>query len=141
MSIEFRERENEGIAIIDLRGRLRLGDEDLRAQAFLKSFIVRGQMNLILNLAQLHTIDATGLGTLRAAADEFHKRDGKLVLLNLPAHFLDPCILLALETDFQTFDNETDAVNSIFPGRTSRPLNLSKILRLRPSVPIIGNQK
>jgi anti-sigma B factor antagonist len=134
MSIEFRERENEGVTLIDLKGQLALGDEDLRLQAFLRSFIVRGQTDLILNLEHVHAIDTAAVGTLRIAANEFRKRNGKLVLLNLPVHLLDPSVMLSLEVDFQIFDNESDAVNSFFPSRTSRPLDLAKALSLgRPS--------
>jgi anti-sigma B factor antagonist len=64
MSLHIEERENEGIMILDLKGRLTLGHGDLELRDRLPALHQSGKVNIILNLKDVCDIDSTGLGTL-----------------------------------------------------------------------------
>ncbi len=116
-SLEIKQREKEGIAILDLDGPLTHGDDDLALRQRLESLASSGQKNVILNLKKVSEIDTTGHGSLEFCADKFREMGGKCVLLHLdPADTKVPDIF-KLSTDFETYEEEVDAVNSFFPDR------------------------
>lgn len=115
--LEVKEKERDGVVILDLEGRLVLGEEELALRQRIESLVEGGARKLILNLKDISEIDSTGLATLEFCAEKFRAAGGKCVLLNLdPAH-TDPADVLKLSTLFETFQDESDAVNSFFPER------------------------
>jgi anti-sigma B factor antagonist len=119
-NLEVKQREREGVVILDLEGHLVLGAEDLALRQRAISLLEAGQRNLILNLKGVTEIDITGISALEFFGEKFRKvgGSGKCVLLNLDPARLEPSDDLKLSTDFQTYQNEVDAVNSFFPERT-----------------------
>ncbi len=118
MHLEIEQREKEGIVILDLKGRLILGEEDLALRQRLLSLLEAGTHNLILNFKEVSDIDTAALGTLAFCGTKFREAGGKLALLNLaPAQAKLPDIL-KLNTVFDVYQEEQDAVNSFFPERT-----------------------
>jgi anti-anti-sigma factor len=115
MKLEIQERENEGILILDLKGRLVLGPEDSALRQRLQALAV--QHNVIVNLKEVSDIDSTGLGTLVNSALRFREAGGKLVLLNLNDAKGRLPDILKLNTVFETYQDEVAAVNSFFPDR------------------------
>src|ERR1700691_1809790 len=83
MKLAFGQRENEGILILSLKGRLVLGPEDLALRQRLQAPFDAGQHNVIVDLKEVSDIDSTGLGTLVNCALKFRDSGGKLVLLHL----------------------------------------------------------
>jgi anti-sigma B factor antagonist len=116
MKLETQERENEGILVLDLRGRLVLGPEDSALRQRLQALVER--QNVIVNLKDVSDIDSTGLGTLVNSALRFREAGGKLVLLNLNDSKGRLPNILKLNTVFETYQDEVEAVNSFFPDRT-----------------------
>ncbi|MGD0300466.1 MAG: STAS domain-containing protein [Bryobacteraceae bacterium] len=116
MKLEIEPRQNEGIFILDLMGRLVLGPEDLALRQRLQSLLDAGRHNVIVNLKEVSDIDSTGLGTLVNCALRFRDSGGKLVLLHLSNQGTLPD-LLKLNTVFETYQDELAAVNSFFPER------------------------
>jgi anti-sigma B factor antagonist len=115
--LDIKQRERDGIAIIDLDGRLVQGEEDMAVRQHLDALASAGQKNVILNLNKVSEIDTTGQGSLEYCADKFRKLGGKCVLLHLdPADTKVPD-MFELSTDFETYEDEVDAVNSFFPDR------------------------
>ena len=117
MNLEIEQREKEGIFILDLKGRLVLGREDLAFRQRLQSLLDAGRHNVILNLKDVSNIDTTGLGTLVSWALRFRESGGKLVLLNLGGSQARLPDTLKLNTVFETYQDESAAVNSFFPER------------------------
>jgi anti-sigma B factor antagonist len=117
MNLEIEQREKEGIFILDLKGRLVLGSEDLALRQRLQSLLDAGRHNVILNLKDVSNIDSTGLGTLVSWALRFRESGGKLVLLNLGESQARLPDTLKLNTVFETYQDEGAAVNSFFPER------------------------
>jgi len=117
-SLEVKQRERDGVVILDLEGPLVMGDEDFALRERLVSLVEVGHRNLILNFKGVTEIDTTGLGTLEFCAEKFREAGGKCVLLNLDPSRNELSEVFKLATAFETFQDEMDAVNSFFPDRT-----------------------
>jgi anti-anti-sigma factor len=117
VSLEIHHREKEGIEILDLKGRLSIGDDDLVLRDALKSLCQSKKYNVILNLREVSEIDSLGVGTLVFAQTRLASQGGRLALLNLQVSHLQLFILLRLEMVFDVYDDELDSVNSFFPDR------------------------
>ena len=117
MNLEIKQREREGIVILDLRGRLTLGPEDTWLREEVKKLRREGRARVILNLRKVGHLDTAGLGTLVLCRAALRQAGGDLVMLNLnPAH-AGVLVVARLEGMFDTFQDEQDAVNSFFPNR------------------------
>jgi len=117
MSLEVRQREREGIIILDLTGRLTMGDEDLRFRQQVLAQYDAGRTRLILNLQGAAEIDTTGLGTLIFCALKLRKAGGRMALANLSPSHIELVVLLKLESALEIFSDEQSAVDSFFPDR------------------------
>ena len=117
MSLDISQREREGVVIVDLDGRLTVGQETgARREAVLK-LSTEGKTNVVLNLEKVEYIDSTGLGGLVICFTTLKKGGGALKLLNLNRRNVELLVLTKLQTVFEVFNDEQDAVNSYFPGR------------------------
>jgi len=111
------QREREGITILDLKGKIVLGAGDSTFREHVQSLFNEGTRKVILNLKDVTDLDSAGLGTLVLLATTFRDAGGKLALLNMsPAHAQLPEVL-KLNTVFEIYHDELDAVNSFFPER------------------------
>ena len=117
MSLEITRREREGIVILDLNGRLVAGDETTALREQIREMAGAGAVRAILNLKNVDYIDSTGLGSLVICFTTFKKAGGALKLLNLTRRNIELIVLTKLETVFEIFNDEQDAVNSFFPDR------------------------
>ena len=117
MSLDIQQRDREGVAIIDLTGRLTVGDEVLRFRDRMQKLIESGQRSIIINLAQVDYVDSTGLGTLVMCYTKLQRLNGKVGLLNLTRRSIELLVMTKLTTIFEVFNDEQNAVNSFFPGR------------------------
>ena len=115
MALEIKQREREGILILDLKGRITVGEEAgvLRAE-FGK---LTGAANVILNLQHVDYIDSTGLGALVLGYTSLRKRAGRLILENLSRRNIELLLFTKLTTVIEIFNDEQAAVNSFFPDR------------------------
>jgi len=117
MHLQIEPRENEGITVLDLKGRAVLGPEDAFLRERLLSVLASGVVKLILNFKDVSRIDTAGMGTLIFCTEKFEAAGGKLVLFNLNSDQVNIANALKLETGLNIFPNELDAVNSFFPDR------------------------
>ncbi|MCC6590401.1 MAG: STAS domain-containing protein [Bryobacterales bacterium] len=117
MSLEIARREREGIVILDLNGRLVAGDETSALREYIREMAGSGTVQAILNLKEVDYIDSTGLGTLVICFTTVRKAGGILKLLNLTRRNVELIVLTKLETVFEVFNDEQEAVNSFFPDR------------------------
>ena len=120
MALKIDHREREGIEIVDLDGRLMFGEEDLQFRNEIDTLVRTGKNRVVLNLTGLAEVDTTGLGTLLFALAKLRKAGGGLALLNLRSSHIELLELAKLETVFEVFDDEQEAINSFFPGREVR---------------------
>lgn len=117
MHLEVEQHEKEGITVLDLKGKLVLGPEDLLLRERILSLLGGGKRQLILNLGELSRIDSAAIGTLVFCAEKFHEAGGRLVLASLSDGHKSVVDILKAETELESFPDEQDAVNSFFPER------------------------
>lgn len=107
-------REDQGISILDLKGRLTFGREDLDFRNELEKLLALGKIRLVLNLSSLDELDATGLGTILFARERARDAGGNLAIFNSNPQ-IDLLIEGQMETTFKVFKSEPDAIESFFP--------------------------
>jgi anti-sigma B factor antagonist len=117
MSLEIHERDREGVLIVDLNGRLTVGDECSKFRERMNKLIASGARNIILNLAHVDYVDSTGLGALVMYYTTLQREGGKVKLLNLTRRSIELLVMTKLTTIFEVFDDEQNAINSFFPDR------------------------
>jgi anti-sigma B factor antagonist len=117
MSLEIREREREGVKVLDLSGRLTVGPASTQLREAISKLQASALKNIVLNLADVDYIDSTGLGSLVICFTSLQKTGGSLRLCNLNKRNLELLVLTKLSTVFQLYNEEQDAVNSFFPNR------------------------
>jgi anti-sigma B factor antagonist len=124
MNLEIEQREREGIPILDLKGQLTLGDEDLLLRQKIDALLDVGKTQVLLNLKQVTAMDSAGFGTLAFYAAELHRLGGLLALLNFSEAHLKLAQVLELDTAFKNFHDEQEAINSFFPDRAGHPYDI-----------------
>lgn len=117
MSLEITQREREGIVILDLDGRLTVGQEAGALREAVLKLSAEGRHKVVLNLEKVEYIDSTGLGGLVICFTTLKRDGGALKLLNLNRRNVELLVLTKLQTVFEVFNDEQDSVNSFFPGR------------------------
>jgi anti-sigma B factor antagonist len=115
VSLEILQRDNEGIIILDLKGHIKIGDEDLQFRQYIQS--LPHDARIALNLKDVHAIDTAGLGTLTLCSLNLHQAGGGLALFNLSQSHIESLDLLRIDSTFEVFSDEQAAVDSFFPDR------------------------
>ena len=122
--LEISKREREGIVILDLKGRLVVGDASNAVREAINQSRDEGKNRIILNLQNVDYIDSSGLGTLVICYTSLQRAGGALKLMSLNRRNIELLVLTKLSTVFEVFDNEDDAVNSFFPEREIRRFDI-----------------
>jgi len=134
VALHLETREREGIEIIDLQGRLTMGQEDLLLRDRFDRLIAAGKTRLILNMEGVLQVDSTGLGTLAFTQERLKPLGGKVLLLHLSQAQMELLVYVKLGAVFEIFTDEQDAINSFYPGRTVHRFDiLSFVQTLRQS--------
>jgi anti-sigma B factor antagonist len=115
--LEIQKREKEGIVILDLKGRLIVGEPATLLRDTIKEEASQGSIKIILNLAEVDYIDSTGLGGMVICYTTLQKAGGALKLDRLNRRNIELLLLTKLSTIFEIFGEEQDAINSFFPER------------------------
>lgn len=129
MSLEIVHREQEGIVIVDLKGRLTFGPEDLHFRSELDGLVRAKKTRVVLNLDQVNEIDTTGLGTLLFALAKLQKSGGGLALVNLKSAHIEVLVAARLAEVFEVFKTDQDAINSFFPDREVQRYDILEFVR------------
>jgi anti-sigma B factor antagonist len=112
MTVNFNQRDRDGVTIIDVSGRITLGSGNQELRDRVNNALEEGKKNIVLNLADLSYVDSSGVGTLVGCYTSAQNRGASLKLLNLTKKIVDLLTITKLLTVFETFDNEEQAVNS-----------------------------
>jgi anti-sigma B factor antagonist len=107
-------RDDRGVTVLDLTGKIALGETSQQLHTRLRELADEGNKNLLLNLANVRMIDSSGLGTLVAGYTTVERSGGVLKLTNLSDKASELMTITKLYTVFDVFDDEAAAVNS-FP--------------------------
>src|SRR6202047_1977832 len=106
------DREMDGVTVIEIEGRIVLGEESNAFRERVKSLLAAGKKKIVLNLANVTYIDSAGLGTLVATFHSARSQGATLKLTNLGSKFKEVLQVTKLMTVFDTYDNETAAIQS-----------------------------
>ncbi|MBS1827508.1 MAG: STAS domain-containing protein [Acidobacteria bacterium] len=128
MSLEIREREKDTVILLDIKGRLTVGDAVASLREHLTQLISSGKANIVLNLSGVDYIDSTGLGSMVICYTTAKKNGGMLKLLNLSRRNIELLVLTKLTTVFEVFDDEQSAINSYFPNREIKRFDILSFL-------------
>ena len=110
--MQIQERTNGGVIVLDLKGKVTLGEGDELLKSKINNLIEQGHKNIVLNFAAVSYIDSAGLGELVRTYTTVSRQGGSLKLLGLTKRITDLLSITKLLTVFETFDSENDAVRS-----------------------------
>jgi anti-sigma B factor antagonist len=106
------ERTIGDVVVLDLRGRVMLGEGDELLRDKVNSLMNQGRKKIVLNLAEVPYIDSAGLGEVVRTFTTVSRQGGHLKLLNLTKRITDLLAITKLLTVFDTYDSEQEAVQS-----------------------------
>ena len=105
-------RQVDGVTIVDISGRIELGEESVALRDMVCDLLSKGHKQILLNLGDVHYIDSAGLGTLVGAFTSARKQGGELKLLNLTDKVTDLMQTTRLYTVFDITNDEAAGVKS-----------------------------
>ncbi len=117
MALEIAHREREGIKLMDLKGRIVVGEEASVFRNTIERLTSEPGLQLILNMQQVDYVDSTGLGAMVVCSTHVKRSNGIAKLVNVNRRNIELLVMTKIDTMFEVFDDETEAVNSFFPGR------------------------
>jgi anti-sigma B factor antagonist len=112
VALSIASRELDGVSVLDLNGRITLGEGSVQLREAIRDLISKGQRNILLNLGDVNYIDSSGLGELVSAYTTSKNQGASLKLLSLTKKVKDVLQLTKLYTVFDIYDDETSAIAS-----------------------------
>ena len=129
MSLEIAQREREGVALLDLRGRITMGEEVTAFREAFEKISADAGARLILNMKEVDYVDSTGLGAMVMCSTRLKKANGAAKLVHVNRRNIELIVMTKIDTIFEVFDDETDAINSFFPGREIKRFDILSFVR------------
>ena len=112
MSMKVATRQVDGVTILDLSGRITLGEGSVTLRDAVHDLIAKGSKHILLNLENINYIDSSGIGELVSAFTSVRNAGGELKLLNLTKKVHDLLQITKLYTVFDSWDSEASAVSA-----------------------------
>ena len=112
MNMTTSTRQADGVTIVDISGRIVLGEESAALRELVRDLLSKGHKKILFNLGDVNYIDSTGLGHLVSAYTSVRKQEGELKLLKLTNRVHDLMQITKLYTVFDILDDEAVAVKS-----------------------------
>lgn len=112
MTMKASTRQVNGITVVDLSGRITLGEGSVVLRDTVRDLIGKGEKRILLNLGDVTYIDSSGIGELVSAFTTVRNQGGELKLLNLTKKVHDLLQITKLYTVFDVKDDESSAVGS-----------------------------
>lgn len=112
MSLIIHPRQVDHVTILDISGRITLGEELDTLRNSIRALLAEGKKKIILNLARVDYIDSSGVGELVGCFTTVRNQEGELKLLNLTQKVKDVLHVTKLYTVFDVKDDEFKAIKS-----------------------------
>jgi anti-sigma B factor antagonist len=106
------ERKSGDVTILDVEGKILLGEGDVQLKRKIDELIERSENKLLLNLANVPYMDSGGLGEIVRSYTTVKRAGGDLKLLNATKRISDLLTITKLITVFEIFEDEAAAVKS-----------------------------
>ena len=105
-------RQAGDVTILDLKGKITIGSGDVALRQAIQEVMGSGANKVLINMADVSTIDSSGIGELVSAYTTATNRGARLKLINLPAKVTDILTITQLITVFDVYDSEAEGVSS-----------------------------
>jgi len=112
VSVKLNTRQVGDVSVIDVSGRITLGEGSSTLRDALRGLVAQGQKKILLNLGEVSYIDSSGIGELVSAFTSVTNGGGELKLLNLTKRVKDLLQITKLYTVFDVHETETSAIRS-----------------------------
>ena len=112
MSMKAMVRQVDSVTVVDVSGRITLGESCKELREVIRGELGKGHKNLLLNLADVTYIDSSGIGELVSAFTAVSNQGGQLKLLHLTKKVHDLLQITKLYTVFDVRDDEAEAISS-----------------------------
>ena len=112
MALTIASREVDGVVVLDLNGRITLGEGSVQLRDAIRGLIGKGKKNVLLNMGEVNYIDSSGLGELVSAYTTAKNQQAEVKLLKLTRKVHDLLQLTKLYTVFDIKDDEASAIAS-----------------------------
>ncbi|MBL8150931.1 MAG: STAS domain-containing protein [Blastocatellia bacterium] len=110
--MNIRERQVGDITILDLEGKILLGDGDVQLKQHVADLIARGVRRVLLNCSDVPYMDSSGLGEVVRCYTAVKRAGGEMKLVNLTKRLIDLLTITKLITVFEAFESEDVALKS-----------------------------
>jgi anti-sigma B factor antagonist len=118
MSVKLTTHQKSEVTIIDISGKLTLGEGTSSLRTKIRELVEGGSRRIVLNMADVSYMDSSGLGEMIASHTTVTTAGGEMKLLNLAKRVHDLLKLTKLYTVFETFEDEASAVDSFSVAKT-----------------------
>ena len=112
MTMKSSTRQIDGVTVVDLSGRITLGEGSVILRETVRDLLSKGNKKILLNLGEVNYIDSSGIGELVHAYTSVKTRGGELKLLHLTKKVKDLLQITKLYTVFEVYTDEPTAVRS-----------------------------
>ncbi len=112
MSMKYNTRQVDGVTVLDLSGRITLGEGSVTLRDAVKDVLAKGSKKILLNMGDVDYIDSSGLGELVSAYTSVKNAGGEMKLLQLTKKVHDLLQITKLYTVFDIKDDEASAIGS-----------------------------
>jgi anti-sigma B factor antagonist len=112
VSIKLNSRQVGDVTVVDLAGRITLGEGSSTMRDALRDLLAKGHKKILLNLGEVSFIDSSGIGEVVSAFTTVTNQGGQLKLLGLNKRVKDLLQITKLYTVFEVKDDESEAVRS-----------------------------
>lgn len=112
MQLEIRERTIGDVTLLDLIGKVTIGEGSVQLRDAVSRLLDSGRNRIVLNLGGVTYVDSSGIGELVSRFTTTKNTGGKLKLLNLPKKIKDLLMITKLLTVFEIYEDEQSALES-----------------------------
>jgi anti-sigma B factor antagonist len=112
VSVKSSTRQVDGVTIVDLSGRITLGEGSATLKDTVHDLLSKGLKRIVLNLGEVNYVDSSGIGALVSALTAAKNQGGQLKLLNVTKRVHDLLQITKLHSLFDVKNDEAAAVQS-----------------------------
>jgi anti-sigma B factor antagonist len=110
--LDIQTREVDGVTVVELAGKIILGEESSALREKIKDLIAGGKTRIVISLGRISFIDSAGVGTLVSAYTTARSQGGEVKLSSLTKKFRETLQVTRLLTVFEVFDDDQAAIAS-----------------------------
>ncbi len=115
--MKIKERLRDGVAILELSGKIMGGPDSERFSSTLKSLIHEGVHHVLVDLKEVTWVNSTGLGILISGYTTMKRNNGELKLLNVSERIDSIFMVTKLYSVFESYKDEEEAIVSFAAKR------------------------